>query len=51
MTVTTKLMMKPSVLPITSMMRDIGSFETPATTVDTMLVVATKPCALKLLVT
>lgn len=43
--------MKPSVLPITSRMRASGSFETPETTVDTILVVATKPWELKLLVT
>lgn len=50
-TVTTRDIVKPSFLPITSMIRARGSFETPATTVDTMLVVATRPWEPKLLVT
>lgn len=51
MTVTSKEMARPSVRPKTSITRDRGSFETPATTVDTILVVATKPWVPKLLVT
>lgn len=51
MTVIVNMMIRPSFRPITSKMRASGSFATPATMTEMMLVVASRPWKPKLLVT
>lgn len=51
MTVIVNMMIRPSFLPITSKIRARGSLATPATMVEIILVVPSKPCLPKLLVT
>lgn len=51
MTVIVNMIIRPVFLPITSKMRARGSLATPATMVEMMLVLPSKPCIPKLLVT